>query len=175
MDDTTWTTIIVILSIMVAITYQKYTKTKADYDTIDGPTVKKNLAIKEKYIEDLENEIDGYREEKEEMQHEINEWKGRHNQKGTISKYPGDKFDLAKNDDIKALVANLLEDGSKAFPQFAEILKDSKIKDRIINYAAENPEQAKQYLTRFLNPRVNAPGAITQSSPIPNFDSKNAI
>jgi hypothetical protein len=172
MDDQSWSILVVVLGILVAVMYQKHTKLQAAYDTLDGSTIQKNLKIKDKYIDDLENEIDGYRSEIEEIKTEANSWRGKANQKGTLPRYKASKYDLEKNSDIKALVSNLLEDASKTFgPDVAEILKDPAIRDKITNYAAENPEQAKQFLSRFIGGSSNQ----EQSTIIPNFDKRGAI
>jgi len=172
MEDSTWAVIVVVLGILGALGWYQLAKKNILFENIDGETAKKNLKLKDKYIEDLEKEIDGYRVEKEEYIEQANSWKGKYNQKYQVPKIRGKDYDLNENSDIAALAEDLLSKAPQFLPpEIAEFAKDPEIKKRIINYATTNPEAAKQFLGKF----IGAKSEKSESQIIPGFDRSRAI
>lgn len=145
---------------------------KLQIKNLDVDDVVKRLKLKEQYVTDLEDEIDGYRKDLDDIKKESVSWQGKYHQKGQIKKLPADKYDLSKKSDIGIVaedVLNQIEDSLS--PDLQQIIKDPSIRSKILEYANEHPDETVEYVKRFLSQK----GSSQQSSIIPNFDSKNAI
>lgn len=141
---------------------------------MDPDDFRKRLRVKEDYIKDLEDEIDGYRKEREELYGEIKSWEGKYHQKGQIQKIPGGKYDLQNKSDLGLVLEDLLPkiEGSLP-PDIQKIIKDPEIKKKILSYANEHPEEAAKYIQQFIAPAKSAAGKSETN--IPGFDYSKAI
>lgn len=140
--------------------------------TLDVDDVVKRLKLKEQYVTDLEEEIEGYRDDLEEQKKETASWTGRYHQKGQIKKLPANKYDLTKKSDIGLVAEDILNQVEDSLdPDLQKVIKDPKIRSLILDYANEHPDEAMAIIKNF----ISQSGKGVQSSAIPNFDSKAAI
>lgn len=161
--------------VLAGIVIYKNQVLKFQIKTLDVDDVTKRLKLKEQYIKDLEDEIDGYREELDQTKQEVASWTGKYHQKGQIKKLPADKYDLSKKSDIGIVTEDVLDQITPHLSSdLQQTLNDPKIRSLIINYANEHPDEAVEYVKRFIG-TTGKKGGNTQPEIIPGFDSSKAI
>lgn len=166
-----WGLVGILTGLLGVVLYQKQVL-KFQLNTLDVDDVAKRLKLKEQYIQDLEQEIEGYREEIDETKKEVAAWTGKYHQKGQIKKLDASKYDLSNPSDIGLVAEDLLTEFEKqASPEIKKILNNPMAKQWILDYANKHPEQTVEFVKSFLSKKSTA----QQSSPIPDFDQSRAI